>query len=80
MIATVNCNNSILLPWYQTSWKNTPPQQSRRGARRHRPFDYFSSIIYPFYMFYTAKLLVRLVHVVEFTTILSNELRSNLKS
>ena len=37
------------------TWANTLPRHFRRGPASHKPFDFLSSIIYPFYMFYTAK-------------------------
>ena len=55
LIATVNYHSSFLRPWCQPTWTNTLPRHFRRGPASHKPFDYFSSIIYPFYMFYTAK-------------------------
>ena len=64
--------SSILLPLRQSTWTNTLPRHFCRGPASHKPFDLLPSI-YPFYMFYTAKLLVRLVHVVEFATIIPNE-------
>jgi len=46
-----DCHSSFLRPWCQSPWTNTLPRHFRRGSASHKPFDFLSSIIYPFYMF-----------------------------
>ena len=55
LIATVNYHSSFLRPWCQSIWTNTLPRHFCRGPASHKPFDFLSSIIYPFYMFLAAK-------------------------
>ena len=54
MIATVNYHSSILLPWSQPTWTNTPTTASRRGLATHKPFYSIHPYAYRTFDFPTA--------------------------